>query len=151
RLDEARRAGRRLLPQTTCRPSLMDFRLSEMGLFDALPSWQAAAGRSGEALRAIFRDPAFRAAFRKDLGPEFTGYRLFKGDWDGIRVLVTGRPELRHMVGRSVGEIAAERGADPLDALLDVALEDGLQMQFSYMLASDLGREGSLLDDDYLL
>ena len=151
RLEAARRAGQRLLPQTTCRPSMMDFRLSEMGLFDSLPSWQQAAGRSSEALRALFRDPAFRAAFRKDVGPEFGGYRLFKGDWDGIRVLVTERPELRGLVGQSIAEIAAARGADPLDALFDVALEDGLRMQFSYTLASDLGREGTLLDENYLL
>jgi N-acyl-D-aspartate/D-glutamate deacylase len=151
RMQAARREGARLLPQTTCRPSLMDFRLTEMGLFDSLPSWQQAAGRSGDALRALFRDPAFRAAFRKDVGPEFTGYRLFKGDWDGIRVLLTERPELRGWIGQSIADIAAVRGADPLDTLFDVVLEDELRTQFSYTLASDLGREPTLLDDDYLI
>jgi N-acyl-D-aspartate/D-glutamate deacylase len=151
RMEEARRQGQRLVPQTTCRPSLMDFRLSEMGLFDSLPSWQAVAGRSGEGLAALFRDPAFRAAFRADVGPEFAGYRLFKGDWDGIRVLVAERPELRKLVGQSVAEIAATRRADPLDTLFDVALEDDLRTQFSYTLASDRGREATLVDDDYLI
>jgi N-acyl-D-aspartate/D-glutamate deacylase len=151
RMEAARRAGSRLVPQTTCRPSLMDFRLSEMGLFDHLPSWQQAAGRSRAELSALFRDPAFRAAFRKDLGPAYSGYRLFKGDWDGIRVLVTERPELRGLVGQSVAEIAAARGADPLDALFDLALEDELRTQFSYVLASDLGREDTLTDENYLI
>jgi N-acyl-D-aspartate/D-glutamate deacylase len=66
-------------------------------------------------------------------------------------VLVAERPELRALVGQSIAEIAAARRADPLDTLFDVALEDGLRMQFSYMLASDRGREGTLLDDDYLI
>jgi N-acyl-D-aspartate/D-glutamate deacylase len=151
RMNAAREAGAKLVPQTTCRPSLMDFRLSEMGLFDSLPSWQAAAGRSREQLQGLFRDPAFRAAFRKDVGPEYTGFRLFKGDWDGIRVLLAERSELRPLIGRSVAEIAAARGADPLDTLFEVSLEDDLRMQFSYMVASDVGREGTLTDENYLI
>jgi N-acyl-D-aspartate/D-glutamate deacylase len=151
RMDAARRDGAKLVPQTTCRPSLMDFRLSEMGLFDSLPSWQAAAGRSGEQLHGLFRDPAFRAAFRKDVGPEYRGFRLFKGDWDGIRVLLADRSELHPLIGRSVAEIAAARRADPLDTLFELSLEDDLRMQFSYMVASDVGREGTLTDENYLI
>jgi len=151
RIEQARGAGSRLLPQTTCRPSMMDFRLGEMGLFDSLPSWQQAAGRTGPELRTLFRDPAFRAAFRKDVGPEFGGFRLFKGDWDGIKILLTGRAELRALIGRSIAEVAAARGLDPLDALFELALEDELQTQFSYTVASDEGRGPSLLDENHLI
>jgi N-acyl-D-aspartate/D-glutamate deacylase len=151
RMEEARARGARLLPQTTCRPSMMDFRLGEMGLFDSLPSWQQAAGLPLAQLRALFRNPAFRAAFRKDVGPDYRGYRLFKGDWDGIKVLLAERAELRGWIGRSIAEIAAERGLDPLDALFELALEDDLRMQFSYTLAGDEGRGGTLLDDNYLI
>jgi N-acyl-D-aspartate/D-glutamate deacylase len=151
RMEAERARGLRLLPQTTCRPSMMDFRLGEMGLFDSLPSWQQAAGLPLPELRTLFRDAAFRAAFRKDVGPEFQGFRLFKGDWDGIKVLVAERPELRGWIGRSIAEIAAQRGLDPLDALFEIALEDDLRTQFSYTLAGDEGRRDTLLDDNYLI
>jgi N-acyl-D-aspartate/D-glutamate deacylase len=151
RMEEARSRGARLIPQTTCRPSMMDFRLGEMGLFDSLPSWQQAAGRTAPELHALFRDPAFRAAFRKDVGPDFQGFRLFRGDWDGIKVLLAERPELRGSIGRSIAEIATRRGADPLDTLFEVALEDDLRMQFSYTVAGDEGRGGTLVDENYLI
>jgi N-acyl-D-aspartate/D-glutamate deacylase len=151
RLDEARAEGLALVPQTSCRPTLMDFRLGGMGLFDQLPSWQRAAAAAGEALKAVFRDPAFREAFRKDTGPEFPGFRLFGGDYDGIKILVTDREDMRHLIGRSVADVATERGSDPLDTLFDLALEDELGMQFSYCVSTDLTREPSLIDDNFLI
>jgi N-acyl-D-aspartate/D-glutamate deacylase len=151
RVDAARESGLALMPQTSCRPSLMDFRLSEMGPFDTLPCWVRVAQAKGAAREAVFRDPEFRARFRHDTGPDNPGVRLFKGDYDGVKVLVAERPDLRKWIGKSVADAARERGADPLDAFFDLALEDGLRMQFSYCVASDLGREPSLLSEDYMI
>ena len=123
-----------------------------MGIFEQLPSWrrvmQARASRSCRASSPI---PAFRAAFRRDVTGEIEGYRLFKGDWDGVKVLLAEKPALEPLIGKSVAEIAAERGADPFDVFFDVALEDDLHMEFSYCLAGDLQRRPSLLDDNYLI
>ncbi len=151
KLARARAEGLALLPQTSCRPSLMDFRLGEMGLFDQLPCWTQVAKAKGAALREVFRSAAFREAFRRDTTGAFEGFRLFKGDYDGIVILLAERPDLRKWVGKSIADVARSRGADPLDAFFDLALEDDLRMQFSYCLASDLGREGSLLSEDYMV
>ncbi len=151
KVAEARRQGLALLPQTSCRPSLMDFRLGEMGLFDQLPCWTQVARAKGPALREVFRNPAFRAEFRRQTTGDFEGLRLFKGDYDGIKVLVAERPDLRKWIGKNVADVARSRGADPLEVFFDLALEDDLRMQFSYCLASDLGREGSLLSDDFMI
>ena len=151
RLQEARDAGSTILPQTSCRPTLMDFRLDEMGIFDQLPSWARVAGTKGEALRGVLADDGFRATFRSDVTGDYEGMRLFKGDWDGISVILAESGEARKHVGRSVAEVASERGCDALDTFFDLALEDDLHMQFSYCLSSDIGREGSLLDEGYLI
>ena len=37
---KARAEGLKLIPQTSCRPTLTDFRLVGMGIFDQLPSWR---------------------------------------------------------------------------------------------------------------
>jgi N-acyl-D-aspartate/D-glutamate deacylase len=44
------------------------------------------------------------------------------------------------MVGRTLGEIAAERGQVPAQALIDISLEHGLDVAF---LAADMGHEAT--------
>ena len=151
KLARARAGGLRLLPQTSCRPTLTDFTLSAMGIFEQLPSWSRVMQTPRAELASVFADPAFRAAFRRDVTGPSEGYRLFKGDWDGVKVLLTERPALKPLIGKSVAEIAAQRGGDPFDVFFDVALEDDLHTEFSYCLAGDLQRRPSLLDDNYLI
>ena len=151
KLDEALSAGHRVIQQTTCRPTSMEFRLDEMGVFDQLPSWQETASRKGEALQALLRAADFRARFREDVEGDFEGFRLFKGDWDGVSVLTAEEPSLRKHIGASVEALARERGQDPLEAFFDVALEDGLRMQFGYTISGDDDRGPSLLDEDQMI
>jgi N-acyl-D-aspartate/D-glutamate deacylase len=150
-LVRARATGLRLLPQTSCRPTLTDFTLTAMGIFEQLPSWRRVMQAPRAALPGIFADAEFRAAFRRDVTGEAEGYRLFKGDWDGVKVLLAEHQSLKGLIGKSIAEIAAERGRDPFDVFFDVALEDDLHTEFSYCLAGDLQRRPSLLDDNYLI
>ena len=151
KLDRALADGHRVIAQTTCRPSSMEFRLDEMGIFDQLPSWQETAALEGAALRSLLRDLTFRERFRQDVEGEFEGFRLFSGDWEGVSILTADEPSLRKHIGSSVDEIAKARGQDPLLAFFDVALEDDLRMQFGYTLAGDEARGPSLLDDDQMI
>lgn len=103
------------------------------------------------ALPAIFADPAFRAAFRADVTGKIEGYRLFKGDWDGVKVQLTEKPENKHLIGQTVAAIAAARGGDPFEVFFDIALADDLHTEFSYCLAGDLQRRPALLDDNFVI
>ncbi len=150
-LARARADGLRLVPQTSCRPTLTDFTLAAMGIFEQLPSWRRVMQAEKAELPRVFADPEFRAAFRRDVTGEIEGYRLFKGDWDGVKVLLAERPALKPLIGKSIAAIAAERGRDVFDVFFDVALEDDLHTEFSYCLAGDLQRRPSLLDDNYLI
>jgi len=147
----AREEGLELIPQTSCRPTLTNFRLVGMGIFDQLPSWGRVMKAARAELPMVFREPAFRAAFKQDVTGEFEGYRMFKGDWDGVKILLVESPALEDRIGKTVAEIAAERGADPYDVFFDVALEDDLETEFSYCLSSDLPRRPTLLDENYLI
>jgi N-acyl-D-aspartate/D-glutamate deacylase len=150
-VERARAEGLRLVPQTSCRPTLTDFKLVGMGIFDQLPSWRRVMQAAPAELPGVFRDPAFRAEFRRDVTGEFEGFRLFEGDWDGVKVLLVRSPVLRPLIGRTVAEIARERGADPLDTFFDLGLEDDLHAEFSYCLSSDVGRGPSLVDENNLI
>ena len=48
------------------------------------------------------------------------------GNWADYRVLETFSPQNKAYEGRTVGEIAAERGADPWDTLAEIAVADDL-------------------------
>jgi N-acyl-D-aspartate/D-glutamate deacylase len=151
KLNAARQQGLQLTPQTSCRPTMTDFKLSAMGIFEQLPSWSRVMQADKSDLPRVFADPTFRAAFRRDVTGEIEGYRLFKGDWDGVKVQLAETPALASLIGKTVAEIAAERGGDPFEVFFDIALEDDLHMEFSYCLAGDLQRRPSLLDDNYMI
>jgi len=107
--------------------------------------------RKREELPALFADRAFRDRFCRDLTGDSISFRIFKGDWDTVKVTMTGDPARRGMIGKSVAELAEQRGADPLDAFFDIALEDRLETEFSYCLSGDEHRGPSLLDEDNLI
>src|SRR3954465_12711419 len=95
--------------------------------FAAFPSWKRVfEDKSKEAQAAVYRDRGFRNAFREDLKRPAAF-----GNWARITVHEVQSPELKHLEGKTVAEIAAERGVDGVDALLDVTLEDQLDNEFT--------------------
>src|SRR5262249_48947661 len=52
----ARAAGMRIVPQTSCRPALMDFKLDAGVIFDQLPSWREVMERKVDELPRLFAD-----------------------------------------------------------------------------------------------
>lgn len=91
-----------------------------------------------EALIALLSDPEARAALKREVLDETlpgAGYAgvVRHGRFDRVIVFHAGRhPELR---GRSVADIAAERGTDPFDTFLDLIVEedDDLVGLFDYI------------------
>ncbi|MGH9580737.1 MAG: amidohydrolase family protein, partial [Terriglobales bacterium] len=80
-----------------------------------------------DALLARLRDPAERAAIRKDLetpGGDFDNMWLGVPGPSGILVVSVLRSDLKKYEGKNLAEIAALEGKDPLDALLDLVLAD---------------------------
>ena len=91
-----------------------------------------------DALIALLSDPGARAALRREVledtlpGAGYAGV-VRHGRFDRVVVFHAGRhPELR---GRSVADIAAERGADGFDTFLDLIVEedDDLVGLFDYI------------------
>ena len=109
----------------------------------ALP--QPVLGLGHEALMALLRDagerPGLRRAVEEDVlpGPGYTG--LLRHDrFDRIVILHAPRhPELR---GRSVADIAAQRGRDGFDTFLDLIVEEDDQVVgiFDYIEESNIRR-----------
>ena len=115
------------VPQTSPLALTREVNMRNPFSFAAFPCWgRVFADKSKEAQRAVYADPAFRAAFRDEL-QSATG---FSGDWRRITVHETHKPELKRYEGRSVADVAAQRGKDPLDTFLDLTLQDDLDIEF---------------------
>jgi N-acyl-D-aspartate/D-glutamate deacylase len=60
---------------------------------------------------------------------------LFTPDWQRITVNLAVNPTLKLLEGRTVAEIANERGQDGLDVFFDLAIEDNLELRYIAMRA----------------
>ncbi len=139
--------GRRMLGQVSCCPLTMDFTLASPYPVEGLASWKPALGKGGEALRAVLADPSFRAGVRAELASPTT-FRLFNGEWDKVHVVETARAAHAPLEQRSIAEIAAASARDPLDAMLDLALDEDLATVFTaQLLNSDESAVGRMLND----
>jgi N-acyl-D-amino-acid deacylase len=114
-------------PQTSPLPLTREVDMANPFSFAAFPSWKRVfADTSREAQKAVYADPAFRNQFRHDLKNP-TGF----GNWGRIAVHAVHNPELKHLEGKSVAQIAQEQGKDGVDAFLDTVLADNLKVELT--------------------
>lgn len=118
------------VPQVSCRPLIIQIDLRNPFIFSNLSCWTPAFQRPVEEQIAFYRDPSFRAAFRKEMETP----KVFGGRWDRAIVHEVSNPAMKPLLGKSVAQIAKERGKDGLDTFLDLAIEDKLELQFTYEL-----------------
>ncbi len=106
-------------------------------LASALPPSIASGGT--QKLLERLRDPATRDKVRQELASEHK-------DWEnlylacgpsGVKIASVGNPDLRRYLGKSIADIAAAEGKDPLDALFDFVLSDKAQTGAIYFMASE--------------
>jgi N-acyl-D-amino-acid deacylase len=90
-----------------------------------IPPWAQAGGpiRTKERLA----DPSVRARIRRDLAGRGVLY-AGRGAWHDVRLGAFTRPHLVAWEGRTLGALIDERGADPVDVLCDVLLEEDLRV-----------------------
>lgn len=88
-----------------------------------LPGWTHAGG--ADAMLARLADPAARARIRAEMDnppPEWTDH--IPVDPDCIVIALVASERNKWVMGKSIAEVAAQRGCDPTDAILDLILEE---------------------------
>ncbi len=113
--------GFRLYGNTNIVPFVNRFSLNTGQFFDTLASWRMLPQ---ERRPRALADGAFRATMRAEMD---AGLAARVGS---LKVSQARLPEHKHLEGKTVAEVARLRNADPLDAMLDVSLEEGLEMVF---------------------
>jgi N-acyl-D-aspartate/D-glutamate deacylase len=136
------------IPQVTCRPLIIQIDLRKPFIFANLPCWKPAFDRPVDEQMRFYRDEKFRAEFRKEMETP----KVFNGKWERAIVHVASKPELQALVGKSVAEIARQRGKDGLDTFLDLCIEDDLQLEYTYELFNaDEDRIPELITHDQVM
>jgi N-acyl-D-amino-acid deacylase len=128
-LEEERKRGARVYGQSMPRTFDINIRLSETSfLLYALPAWAEVMRLPLAERRQAFADPARRPDLRMQFGMLRFAIPMFE---DVFTVGRAAKPENKALEGRKVAEIAAERGVDLGDAMLDLACAEGLETEFS--------------------
>jgi N-acyl-D-amino-acid deacylase len=92
-----------------------------------IPTWAREGGL--EAMLARFRDPALRARIVEEVEHGTADWRgWLKPDWDDYLIARVGLARNAAWPGRSVGDLARDRGQAPAETALDLLAEDEGQL-----------------------
>ncbi len=137
-LDRTNERGLRIFGQAVTCDIGFQFTLQDWNLFDTSPLWRdVTLGTVAERIEKM-RDPLRRQALRAEYDSGFAPV-AGGGTEQGARASAviadlivedTGREDRKHLSGLTVAELAAQLGKHPIDAMLDLAVEDGLETTF---------------------
>ena len=135
-LEETAARGGRMFAQVHSRALTVVLSFETNLPFDRLPVWRELRALPLDQQQARLRDPELRrrlveaAKERDERRPIGAEARLGSYEW----IFVMDSPEGPH---RSVAEIARERGIDPVEAIIDLALEKDLDRFFLQPIANE--------------
>ena len=125
-LQAARERGNEVHAQITCQPLSFDFTPANAYPFFSHDAFAEIKAAEPDVLKKAFADPGFRDRFRQDLKTAKPG-TLFFGTWDRVEIVAPALDGNADLQNRSIAEVAAERGVDPIDFFFDLGLEEDLE------------------------
>ena len=131
--DRASAAGGRVVALFMPMPISLRFNFLSGFVLDMLPGWDKLMALPVEEKLPMMASPEGRAHMRALAEQQRSRWI----HWDRYRILECFTPETARYEGRTVADIAAEVQKDPYDALLDIAVADGLRTTFGPPLSGD--------------
>ncbi|MFK7800811.1 MAG: amidohydrolase family protein [Anaerolineae bacterium] len=108
------------------------------GLRFIVPLWAHDGGV--EALLKRLKDPATREKIKEEMVKPSADWENFWAAAEspaGIFIAQCNDPNLRHLNGKSIQEIADARGVEPIDAALDLVIQDNGNTSAIYFMMSE--------------
>ena len=131
RVEEARAEGLRITAD------MYTYTAGSTGLDAAMPPWVQEGGYDDWAER--LRNPEIRAGVAREMvtpTDEWENLMRAAGP-DGTLLVGFMNPDLRAYAGRTLAEVAEERGTSPQETAMDLVIEDGSRVQVVYFLMSE--------------
>lgn len=131
RIEAARASGLRITA------NMYSYTAGSTGFDAAMPPWVQAGGR--EAWIGRLKDPATRARVIAEIrDPKAPYENLYRHAGAEGTLLVGFRTDaLKPLTGRTLADVARERGVSPEDAMIDLVIADGSRVQVVYFLMSE--------------
>ncbi len=131
RIEAARAKGQRITA------NMYNYTAGSTGFDAAMPTWVQAGGR--EAWIERLKKPEVRARVLNEMRAEKPDFEsLYRHAGAEGTLLVGFRSEgLKPLTGKTLAEVAKERGVSPEDAIIDLIIADGSRVQVVYFLMSE--------------
>lgn len=132
RVEAARAAGVRITAD------MYTYTAGATGLDAAMPPWVQEGGE--EAWIERLKDPATRERVKAEMSvPTDDWENLYLAAGSPDRVLLVGfkNEALKPLTGRTLAQVAGERGSSPEDTAMDLVIEDGSRVGTVYFLMSE--------------
>ena len=133
-LERAHKEGANLFAQASGVQISPVFELAEYNGFDALPNWIDPFIGTPEERIAKLNTPGVRDKMKQDVGGEWTGIggtADVAANWTKMRVVEVRKDSNLKYEGMNIAELAEATGKHPMDAMLDLALDEDLRTEFS--------------------
>ena len=122
---ERRAEGLPAVFQQPVMPIYSEFSLAEFNMFDYMPNWVKPLVGSAEERTEKLKAEGVRDAMKADIE------RFTRIKWDKISVLEVSQERNFKYEGMTLEQIATEAGKHPVDAWLDLAIDEGLHTVFA--------------------
>jgi N-acyl-D-amino-acid deacylase len=130
-LDKARSAGYRITAD------MYTYTRAHTGLDAAMPTWVQEGGLSQWIKR--LQDPEMRARVKQEMLSETAEWEngYMHAGPEGILLVGFKTEALKPSIGKTLKQIAQERGQDPADVAMDLVIEDGSRVETVYSWMSE--------------
>jgi len=131
RIEAARAEGLRITAD------MYNYPAGSTGLDAAMPTWVQAGGYEAWAERLKDRATRTRVlAEMRDAKGNFENLMLQAGP-EGTLLVGFKNPALKPLTGKTLAQVARDRGVSPQDAAIDLVIEDGSRVQVIYFLMDE--------------
>ncbi|MEZ4331031.1 MAG: amidohydrolase family protein [Myxococcota bacterium] len=128
--DKAAARGARVVPLSVPHPMEFFVDMASPFFFGGLPGFGQVMALPLEARKRALADPAERLPIKQATAEALRGPLADYSDFARMDIARTWSPANEGLAGRKLGDVARERGLDPVDALIDVSLADDLKTLF---------------------
>ena len=125
---EASAQGIRLHPQFATNKLELHLKLADTFVFDEMPVWREILTCTEPERSRRLADPEWRGRMREEWLEDSD--RAVSFQVGELEVEAVTDPAHADLVGRSIAEIAGDRGGDDFEVFLDLALSENLEMSF---------------------
>ena len=143
--DFAAERGGRVIALTAPMPAESRLSFESGFLLDTLHGWSEPMALSNKEKLALLSDPERRS----ELNENAQKPSAFRGvaRWERLTVGEVAKQDLKHLEGRSIGDIAEELGKSPWEALCEIVVEDDLKTGLYPPAAGDNEESWALRQD----